>query len=71
MARPFDPVLDGSLLGDGLGFVATTYGGAAQVAAVVAAVLAGVLLVGGAALAARLTTLKTPESTDTAKGLDG
>ena len=53
LARPFDPVLDGSLLGDGLGFVATTYGGAAQVGAVVAAVLVGVLLVGGAALAAR------------------
>ncbi|MFC5062960.1 CDP-alcohol phosphatidyltransferase family protein [Actinomycetospora atypica] len=53
LARPFDPVLDGPLLGDGLGFVATTYGGAAQVGAVVAAVLVGVLLVGGAALAAR------------------
>jgi hypothetical protein len=53
LARPFDPVLDRTLVADGVEFVASTYGGAAEIGAIVAAVVLGVVLIGGAALAAR------------------
>ncbi|MEJ2868173.1 CDP-alcohol phosphatidyltransferase family protein [Actinomycetospora sp. OC33-EN08] len=53
LARPFDPLLDSPLLADGVGFVGSTYGPVAEVAAVIGAVVLGVLLVGGAGLAAR------------------
>ncbi|MDL5156596.1 CDP-alcohol phosphatidyltransferase family protein [Actinomycetospora termitidis] len=53
LARPFDPVLDSPLLEDGVGFVGSTYGSAAEVAAIVAAIVLGVLLVAGAGMAAR------------------
>lgn len=53
LARPFDPILDSSMIADGVGFVGATYGPAAEVAAVVGAAVLTVLLVGGLGLAAR------------------
>jgi hypothetical protein len=53
LARPFDPVLDSPLIADGVGFVGSTYGAAAEVVAVVGAVVLAVVLVGGLGLAAR------------------
>ncbi|WP_018334460.1 CDP-alcohol phosphatidyltransferase family protein [Actinomycetospora chiangmaiensis] len=53
LARPFDPILDSPLIADGAGFVGSTYGPVAEVAAVVVAVLLAVVLVGGLGLAAR------------------
>ncbi|WP_433803542.1 CDP-alcohol phosphatidyltransferase family protein [Actinomycetospora sp. CA-084318] len=53
LARPFDPILDSSLIEDGVGFVGSTYGPAAEVAALVGAVVLAVVLVGGVGLAAR------------------
>ncbi|GAA4828560.1 hypothetical protein GCM10023201_14790 [Actinomycetospora corticicola] len=53
LARPFDPILDSPLISDGVGFVGSTYGPAAEVAAVVGAVVLAVVLVGGVGLAAR------------------
>ncbi|GLZ54635.1 CDP-alcohol phosphatidyltransferase family protein [Actinomycetospora sp. NBRC 106378] len=53
LARPFDPVLDSPLVADGVGFVGSTYGATAEVAAIVGAVVLAVVLVGGLGLAAR------------------
>lgn len=53
LARPFDPVLDRALLADAVEFVASTYGPVAEVGVIVGAVVLGVVLLGGAAVAAR------------------
>jgi phosphatidylglycerophosphate synthase len=53
LARPFDPVLDRTLIADGAEFVGSTYGSGARVAAVAGAVVLGVALLVAGALAAR------------------
>ena len=52
LVRPFDPVLDGVLVGDGVEFVASSFGRAAAVGAVVGAVVLAVAVLGGSTVAA-------------------